>query len=55
MRVELARLDQQRPRLGARASTSERGEAPGVGEPGGVPVAGVGGEQLLQLVVGLEC
>src|SRR5450755_4163581 len=55
MRVELARLAEQRARLGARASTSESDERPGVGEPGGVPVAGVGGEQLLELVVGLEC
>ena len=55
MRVELARLIEQRARLGVRTSTSERGERPGVGEPGGVPVAGVGGEQLLELVVGLEC
>ncbi len=55
MRVELARLIEQRARPGARASTSEHGERPGVGEPWGVAVAGVGGEQLLELVAGLEC
>lgn len=42
-------------RLCARTSTSERGERPGVDEPGGVPIADVGGKQLLELVVRLKC
>ena len=55
VRVALARLGEQRARLGARTSTSKRGERPGVDEPGGVAIAGVGGEQLIELSVGLEC
>src|SRR5450755_156842 len=40
MWVELARLAEQRARLGARALTSERGERPGVDEPWGIPEIG---------------
>ena len=42
VRVALARLGEQRARLGARTSTSKRGERPGVDEPGGVAIARVG-------------
>ncbi len=51
MRVERERLAEQRPCWGARTSPSKRGERPGVAEPGGVPVTGVGGEQLIEFIV----
>jgi len=48
-----ARLGQQAPRPGVLASATERGERLRVREGGGTFV-GVGGEQLVELVVGLE-